>query len=135
MRRLTAKKEDRYFENEEFWVDAEEPSMDKIDDVYFKLAEFEDFMEENGFKSLEDLKQKINSWVDEKRVKEIAQESIAPIAKENGILKSRWIVLKKWIIKELGYTSMFQEERLQTLDEIKEIMQELEDGGDEGEEV
>lgn len=59
MNRLTAKKEDRYFENEAFWVDAEQPTEEEIDNVYFKLAEFEDFMEEQGFESLEELKKRL----------------------------------------------------------------------------
>ena len=56
MERLTYRKDEWYWKDEEFWVDAETPLPDKIDDVYYKLSEFEDFMEEQGFESLEQLK-------------------------------------------------------------------------------
>lgn len=44
-KRLTAKKEDRYWEQEEFWQSAEEPSYEKIEEIYNRLAELEDKIE------------------------------------------------------------------------------------------
>lgn len=60
MERLTHKKEDWYWKDEEFWLSAENPSLEKVDEIYYKLAEFEDFMEEQGFDSLDELKSKLN---------------------------------------------------------------------------
>lgn len=89
MSRLTAKKEDRYFENEEFWVDAEQPSIDKIDDVYFKLAEFEDLMEEYGLHNVEQIKDLITANQDDR-------DELCYLAEENKMLKDRWQKLKEW---------------------------------------
>ena len=44
-KRLTAKKEDRYWEQEEFWQSAEEPSYEEIEELYSRLAELEDKIE------------------------------------------------------------------------------------------
>ena len=41
-KRLTAKKEDRYWEQEEFWQSAQEPSYEEIEELYSRLAELED---------------------------------------------------------------------------------------------
>ena len=46
-KRLTSKKEDRYWEQEEFWQSAEEPSYEQIEELYSRLAELEDKIE-NG---------------------------------------------------------------------------------------
>ena len=89
MNRLTAKKEDRYFENEEFWVDAEQPSIDKIDDVYFKLAEFEDFMEEQGFEDIESFRWALNFM---KKLNSVGAKCLM----ERQNLEDRWKKLKKW---------------------------------------
>lgn len=54
-KRLTAQKEDRYWEKEEFWQSAEEPSYEEIEELYSRLAELEDkiesgtLVEENKF--------------------------------------------------------------------------------------
>ena len=56
----------------------------------------------------------------------IKDEQIEALEKESQALKDRWQKLKEWVVKELGYTSMHQEERMQTLEEIKDKMQELE---------
>ena len=75
-----------------------------------KLAEFEDFMEEQGFESLEDLQHKINSWVNEEQVKQIAQKSIKDYLSSNGvqkqinelaIYKAMWQKLKEWLMYTL----------------------------------
>lgn len=44
-KRLTAKKEDRYWEQEEFWQSAEEPSYEENEKLYSRLAELEDKIE------------------------------------------------------------------------------------------
>lgn len=41
-KRLTAKKEDRYWEQEEFWQSAQEPSYEEIEELYSRLANLED---------------------------------------------------------------------------------------------
>lgn len=46
-KRLTAKKEDRYWEQDEFWQSAQEPSYEEIEELYSRLAELEDKIE-NG---------------------------------------------------------------------------------------
>lgn len=86
MERLTRKKEDRFFENEEFWVSAEEPSIDKIDDVYFRLAEFEDLLEDLGIESVEELKRILTTNA---------------IWQENQALKDRWEKLKEYLMYTL----------------------------------
>lgn len=44
--------------------------------IYQRLSEYENFLEENGFQNLQDLKNKINSWVNESQVKILAEETI-----------------------------------------------------------
>lgn len=46
-KRLTAKKEDRYWEQDEFWQSAQEPSYEEIEELYSRLSELEDKIE-NG---------------------------------------------------------------------------------------
>lgn len=64
-----------------------QPTHTTFEKMFNRLAEFEDFMEENGFESLEDLKHKINSWVDEKRAIELAEESMKNYLSTNGFQK------------------------------------------------
>ena len=115
MNRLTAKKEDRYFEGEEFWVSAEETSMDKIDDVYFKLAEFEDLMEEYDFEDIKTFKMAI------KLMQSMNSVGVKYCA-ENQKLKDRWQKLKEWAL----YMCYF---------ELADKMEELENVGDKGKDV
>lgn len=105
MERLTRKCNNTYFYN--------------VDDVFVvgkRLGAFEDFMEEQDFESLEHLAFTI----------EEQNKIIEAYEQENQALKDRWQKLKEWVVKEQGYASMHQEERFQTLDEIKDKMQELE---------
>ena len=46
MKRLTER--DAYWYGEEFWTSAKEPDEEKIDEVYFKLKEYEDLEEDNS---------------------------------------------------------------------------------------
>ena len=74
---------------------------DEIGKVYNKLCEFEDFMEEQGFESLEEVKRQCDLVVDvlamdsENSELKIANEKLW---KENQALKDRWEKLKDWII-------------------------------------
>ena len=92
-----------------------------------RLAEFEDFMEEQGFESLEDLKNALLIKLPEEKVKEIAREEMRKEIKNNiaQILqkevpelykyKDRWDKLKEWA----EYLCYF---------ELVDKMQELEKG-------
>lgn len=72
-----------------------------------KLAEFEDFMEEQGFERLEDLQthiNKINKYelgIRKQFVKEINEEDFFDMKDENQALKDRWQKLKEWLISTL----------------------------------
>ena len=91
--RLTRKKEDWYWKDEEFWLSAENPSLEKADEIYYKLAEFEDFMEEQGFESLGDLK---NTVINIEKLMFIAAKT-TNLKEENQALKDRWENLKDFI--------------------------------------
>lgn len=128
MERLTLKKEDRYFENEEFWVSAEQPSEDKIDDVYFKLAEFEDFMEEQKVESLEHLAYYLKTLKKARKVNGELNVECCKQKKENQALKDRWQKLKEFV-KEKGYNYFKKGLFFEIEDDFKEVlfkMQELE---------
>ena len=113
MSRLTAKKEDRYFENEEFWVSAEEPSIDKIDNVYFKLAEFEDFMEEQGFEDLESFRWALNFM---KKLNSVGAKCIL----ERQNLEDRWKKLKKWFKDKEWDACTSRDRALSKMEELEE---------------
>lgn len=96
--RLTHKKEDWYWKDEEFWLSAENPSLEKADEIYYKLAEFEDFMEEQGFESLVELKECIE--IQETNIRfysRISEEN----SNKNQALKARWEKLKEYIDKSI----------------------------------
>lgn len=154
MNRLTAKKEDRYFENEAFWVDAEQPSIDKIDDVYFKLAEFEDFMEDNGFRSFDDLYYAFGyirfvDGYDEVKDEEIHKQEFIRYAdaykdrvkaykelyNKNQELKDRWQKLKEFVTENFNYFKngygIFDDIFADNYRKVLDKMQELEDEGEE----
>ena len=112
-----------------------------------KLAEFEDFMEEQGFESLEDLENVIGyiyfvdgcdeqgneiheqRWITYKEVfKEIMNEK-RELKQENKALKSRWQELKDWIntrYSDYKFEGYIVSPETQELDAIKNKMQELE---------
>lgn len=136
MGRLTERKEDRYFENEEFWVDAQQPSIDKIDDVYFKLAEFEDLMEEHDLNNIEQLDDLIIEY-------HYNRDEISFLKEEKEILEDRWQKLKELLKKHIEHNqkeydgSFYLEFQHYSACEnwVLDRMQELENFGDEGEEV
>ena len=86
-----------------------------------RLAEFEDFMEEIGFESLELLRATL-------KMKTQSIKGFEKLKTKNQAFKNRWQKLKEWVVKEQGYASMHQEERMQTLNEMQDKMQELENG-------
>lgn len=128
--RLTHKKEDWYWKDEEFWLSAENPSLEKADEIYYKLAEFEDFMEEQGVESLRELKkalgrqfeireapfrygQEINGvFFSNEQIMVLNQfaefnknwlEKYKNSEQENQALKARWEKLKEFIEEHLQY--------------------------------
>lgn len=83
-----------------------------------KLAEFEDFMEEQGFEDLEDLERYISQSIK-------AGLIINKQRQENQELKERWQKLKEFIKKLSSETEVVSED----LYFIKNKMQELEKEG------
>lgn len=57
MKRLTER--DAYWYGEEFWISAKEPDEEEIDEVYFKLKEYEDLEEDGVFRKVE-----CGKWID-----------------------------------------------------------------------
>lgn len=95
-----------------------------------KLAEFEDFMEEQGFESLENLKAffKHNLVYN---FKELLKEKFE-IEDENQALKDRWNKLKEYVKKQVSYISFYEDKVIEALCDIEDKMQELEkEQGDE----
>lgn len=87
-----------------------QPTHTTFEKMFYKLASFEDFMEDNGFNNLEDLKNKIESWVDETKAKKLAEESIKNYLKsidfQNQIndltmYKVMWQKFKEWLNKDI----------------------------------
>lgn len=87
-----------------------------------KLAEFEDFMEEQGFEDLEDLKRYMEQSF---KVAEI----LTKVRKEKQALKSRWQELKEWVntrYSDYRFEGHIVSPQTQELDAITNKMQELE---------
>ena len=85
-----------------------------------KLTDFEDFMEEQGFEDLETFKIAI------KLMQSMNSVGVKYCA-ENQVLKDRWEKLKEWVIKENSHAGFFEEQKIQTLCEVEDKMQELEE--------
>lgn len=66
--------------------------------IQTKLGEFEDFMEEQGFESLGDLKNTVSNI---EKLMLIAAKT-TNLKEENQSLKDRWEKLKEYIIKEIN---------------------------------
>lgn len=120
--RLTHKKEDWCWKDEEFWLSAENPSLEKSDEIYYKLAEFEDFMEEQGFESLGELKSTVSNI---EKLMLIAAKT-TNLEQENQALKARWEKLKEYVNTPKEFQE-WREEMEITVDSIKAKMQELEE--------
>lgn len=90
MERLTIKNSDGTYS---------QPTHTTFEKMFYKLAEFEDFMEENGFKNLEELDsyiQKIHCHYDEIRNKGTCGFCKYLYNEENQALKDRWEKLRDW---------------------------------------
>ena len=61
------------------------------------------------------------------KVEKIDNDSSYPIVSTK---QDRWGKLKEWVVKENSHAGFFDEQKIQTLCEIEEKMQELEDGKD-----
>ena len=128
MERLTIKNSDGTYS---------QPTHTTFEKMFYKLAQFEDFMEEQGIDNLEDLKRffKDYRYASSLHIHLSARKSnkrMFYVFQLMQLLKyeNMWQKLKEWVIKELGYASMYQEVRMDTLDEVKDKIQELEDGSD-----
>ena len=141
MERLTHKTEDWYWKDEEFWISAENPSLEKIDDVYYKLAEIEDILEQYEVPDTEKLKETLKYNVTDFKDwkwKDIYEELLdtqktnsiikylMKIKRENGTLKTKWKELKDFVKRKQGRASMCEIERMETLEEIEDKIDELE---------
>lgn len=151
--RLTHKKEDWCWKDEEFWLSAENPSLEEADEIYYKLAEFEDLMEEQGFESLGDLKKALGRQFEIREapfrygqeingvffsneqimvLNQFTEFSESWLAKyknsqaENQALKERWEKLKEYVNTPKEF-QQWREEMEITVDSIKAKMQELEE--------
>lgn len=99
--------------SEKQWSIAESDTHIKVTgEPIDKLAEFEDFIEEQGCDGLEQFKRVYNEILDE-NIKE--NEKINNLLFENQALKSRWQKLKEWVVN-----------RWADLPEVWQKMEELE---------
>lgn len=130
MERLTKKEPCSYTNSDFYSIEMDWHS------IYNKLAEFEDFMEEKGFESLEELK---DSYETIKKSQASTHSALMTIneelvgtrqfiikqTKENQALKSRWEKLKKFV--NMPKEIQQWDERFEvTVDSIKAKMKELE---------
>ena len=96
----------------------------RVPEMIAKLGKIEDFMEEQGFESLEDLKKTISNI--EKLM--LISSKITDIEQENQMLKNRWEKLKEFIkedIKDDVWKNIYVID-FQTI--LLDEMQELEQG-------
>lgn len=98
-----------------------------------KLAEFENFMEEQGFESLEELKFRIKYFQDKNQIDKFNYQELhkykRQLYEENRILKSRWQELKDWIntrYSDYKFEGYIVSPQTLELDAITNKMQELE---------
>ena len=94
MERLTIKNSDGSYS---------QPTHTTFEKMFYKLAEFEDFLEEQGIESLRDLKRIVEAY---KLVKETVSSREIPLSKTLQIVrkllevlayKYRWQKLKEWV--------------------------------------
>ena len=124
MSRLTAKKEDRYFEIEEFWVSAEEPSEDEIDNVYFKLAEIEDLLDKYYISSVNQLDKMLEDYMlpDEEM---LASKLLKKEERKKVCDQLKDYITRRYLASIKGNGDIFLELNLTDLNTIFEI---IEDG-------
>lgn len=103
---------------------------------YEQLAEYEDFMEKNGFITLEDLQRKIDNWVNEQDVKDIATKTIKDylVSEEfqkelnnHAIYKLLWNDLKEKLKLFYTFGKATNSNGFQVYNAILDTMQELEE--------
>ena len=87
-----------------------QPTHTTFEKMFYRLAEFEDFMEKNGFQSIEDLDHKIKSWINETQAKELAEETIKNYLEsiefqkqinDLTMYKVMWQKFKEWLNKDI----------------------------------
>lgn len=138
MERLTIKNSDGTYS---------QPTHTTFEKMFYKLAEFEDFMEENGFESFEDLKKCFDIWNSEDdeaflkdndnmklRVYRFAKNELKFYIQLTQTLSNRWQKLKEFVTENFNYfknsygifDDIFADDYRKVLDK----MQELEDGSD-----
>lgn len=81
---------------------------------------------------MEERERMLDTIMEMQRCNIFKDEQINELELENQALKDRWNKLKEWVVKEQGFTSMYQEEKYNAFDEIKDKMQELEKGETNG---
>lgn len=95
--------------------------------IYNKLAEFEDFMEEQGFESLEELKINIEYLKDKIKTDKFNYEKLHKfknhLQEENSAIKERWEKLWDWICDKnpisKGANAIFKKSEI--LDKMREL--------------
>lgn len=86
-----------------------QPTHTTFEKMFYKLAEFEDFLEEQGFKDLESFKWTLNFM---KQLNNVGAKTLM----ENQTLKDRWQKLKEFVKdKNIQWTY------LDLLDKIQEL--------------
>lgn len=112
-----------------------QPTHTTFEAMFYRLAEFEDFMEANKFENINELQNALNGkfegFFDEKHkiwIKTV--EDSTKCKKENQTLKGNWAKLREWIKdrRDENGSKYFDNEMIEDV-EILEKMQELE-GGD-----
>lgn len=94
-----------------------QPTHTTFEAMFYRLAEFEDFMEEVGAESLDEI-----------------ETLIVDLNKENQTLKGNWVKLREWLmefgspIEELVVT--YDETKYIYVSDILDEMQELEGGNE-----
>ena len=124
MNRLTIKNNDGTYS---------QPTNTTFEKLFYKVAEFEDFIEEMGFEDLGHLKTFVDTLnkyeLGERKqfVKEINEREFFDMKEENEILKHRWQKLKDYVSGREDYNNEYDEdERLIEDNIIWTKMQELE---------
>jgi hypothetical protein len=109
MERLTMKNSDGTYS---------QPTHLTFEKMFYKLAEFEDFMEEQDFESLQLLKAKL-------KMKTQSIKGFEKLYQENQALKDRWEKLKEFVKHEQicvddGFQEVFNA-YIQVLDKMQEL--------------
>lgn len=123
MERLTIKNNDGSYS---------QPTNTTFEKLFYKVVEFEDFMEEQGFESLELLKATL-------KMKTQSIKGFEKLKQENQALKDRWNKLKEYIEKEINNDSHFFNQSNESIyahyivaeQQVLDFMEKLEKGNDD----